>query len=60
MPYQMGARDLGARTAYESVIKDFYDRFMYENPEGVTPQGQQFLQWALQENLMGISQLFGD
>tara|TARA_B100000749_G_C18046152_1_gene309433 strand:+ start:332 stop:433 length:102 start_codon:yes stop_codon:yes gene_type:complete len=33
---------------------------MYENPEGVTPQGQQFLQWALQENLMGISQLFGD
>jgi hypothetical protein len=59
LPFQMAAPYAGARTAYENALQGAFNRYMWQNPTGVTPGGQQFLPWALEQDVMGYEQLYG-
>jgi hypothetical protein len=59
LPFQMAAPYAGARSAYGNVIQDAFNRYMWQNPTGVTPGGQQFLPWALEQDVMGYQKLYG-
>ena len=50
-----------ARSALTEAIADAAARFEYQNPAGVIGAGGQrqgFLPWALEQNLLGINQMF--
>ena len=61
-PFLMATRGAPeARSALTEAIADAAARFEYENPAGVMgPGGQRqgFLPWALEQNLLGINQMF--
>ena len=58
-PFLMATRGAPeARTALTQAITNAANRYDYLNPAGVG--GRSFLPWALDENLMGINQMFGN
>ena len=61
-PFLMATRGAPeARSALTEAISDAAARFEYENPAGVlgaSGQRQGFLPWALEQNLLGINQMF--
>ena len=61
-PFLMATRGAPeARSALTAAIADAAARFEYQNPAGVMgPGGQRqgFLPWALEQNLLGINQMF--
>ena len=61
-PFLMATRGAPeARSALTEAIADAAARFEYQNPAGVIGAGGQrqgFLPWALEQNLLGINQMF--
>tara|TARA_Y100000310_G_C20364862_1_gene660683 strand:- start:230 stop:754 length:525 start_codon:yes stop_codon:yes gene_type:complete len=61
-PFLMATRGAPeARSALTAAIADAAARFEYQNPAGVVGAGGQrqgFLPWALEQNLLGINQMF--